>query len=147
MRSSTWRATVPDRGPAQDLARQLGVDTFVKFLGKQDHVERLIPRMNALHLPSETERSASLLWKPWHAGFLRWLPGREAFQDLITHDVDGFMEPVGDIEAQAGRLVALLSDDDLRTRMARAARETAERRFSTHLIIPKYEEAYREILG
>jgi len=45
----------PDRGPAEELARDLGVEEHVKFLGKQDHVERLIPRMHALHLPSETE--------------------------------------------------------------------------------------------
>ena len=31
------------------------VDEHVRFLGKQDHMERLIPRMHALHLPSETE--------------------------------------------------------------------------------------------
>jgi hypothetical protein len=30
--------------------------------------------------------------------------------------------------------------------MAHAARESAERRFSTDLIIPKYEAAYKEVI-
>ena len=45
----------PDRGPAEQLAYELGVSEHTRFLGKQDHMERLIPRMHALHLPSETE--------------------------------------------------------------------------------------------
>src|ERR1700733_633953 len=45
----------PDRGPAEALARELGVEDAVIFLGKQDHIERLIPRMHSLHLPSELE--------------------------------------------------------------------------------------------
>src|ERR1700683_4415867 len=45
----------PDRGPAEGLARGRGVEDAVIFLGKQDHIERLIPRMHSLHLPSELE--------------------------------------------------------------------------------------------
>jgi L-malate glycosyltransferase len=136
----------PDRGPAQDLARQLGVDRFVKFLGKQDHVERLIPRMHALHLPSETEAFGLAALEAMACGVPPVATRTGGVPDLITHGVDGFMEPVGDIEAQAGRLVALLTDADLHARMSQAARESAERRFSTDLIIPKYEQAYREVL-
>lgn len=137
----------PDRGPAQELARHLGIDRFVTFLGKQDNVQRLIPRMHALHLPSETEAFGLAALEAMACGVPPVATKTGGVPDLITHEVDGFMEPVGDIEAQAGRLIELLTDDALRTRMARAARETAERRFSTDLIIPKYEAAYEEVLG
>ena len=39
----------------------------------------------------------------------------------------------------------LVSDDRLHERLARAARRTAETRFSTELIIPKYEAYYRTV--
>jgi glycosyltransferase involved in cell wall biosynthesis len=65
--------------------------------------------------------------------------------DLITHGVDGFMEEVGNHEAQANRLVQLLTDEPLRHRMAAAARHSAVTRFSTELIIPQYESYYQEI--
>jgi len=65
--------------------------------------------------------------------------------DLITHGVDGYMEPVGDIEAQANRLIQLLSDDTLREEKALAARKTAQARFCTDLIIPKYEAYYKQV--
>src|SRR5438067_10249916 len=38
----------PERGPAQRLAKELGLDGHVTFMGKQDHVERLIPQMHVL---------------------------------------------------------------------------------------------------
>jgi glycosyltransferase involved in cell wall biosynthesis len=64
---------------------------------------------------------------------------------LITHEHDGFMEPVGDIAAQAARLAKLLADDDFRSRIAGNARETAVRRFCTDLIIPQYEAYYEQV--
>src|SRR5262249_23517877 len=45
----------PDRGPAEYLARELGVAEHVTFLGKQDHVERLIPQAHVLLMPSQME--------------------------------------------------------------------------------------------
>src|ERR1035441_3669905 len=45
----------PERGPAEHLARSLKVDQHVIFLGKQNHVERLIPLAHVLLMPSEME--------------------------------------------------------------------------------------------
>src|SRR5271170_175604 len=45
----------PERGPAESLARQLGVAHNVHFLGKRNHVEELIPQSDVFLLPSEME--------------------------------------------------------------------------------------------
>src|SRR6516164_93396 len=45
----------PDRGPAEHLARELKLDHHISFLGKQNHVERLIPMAHVLLMPSELE--------------------------------------------------------------------------------------------
>jgi L-malate glycosyltransferase len=65
--------------------------------------------------------------------------------ELIDDGVDGFLEPVGDIEAQAARVVSLLTDGELYRRMSAAARLAAETRYSTTLIIPQYEQYYNEV--
>jgi glycosyltransferase involved in cell wall biosynthesis len=65
--------------------------------------------------------------------------------DLITHEVDGYMEGVGETGAQAGRLIELLSDEGLHERISRAARETAVKRFCTDLVIPRYEAYYEKV--
>jgi N-acetyl-alpha-D-glucosaminyl L-malate synthase BshA len=135
----------PDRSSAELLARDLNVSEHVRFLGKQDHMERLIPRMYALHLPSETEAFGLAALEAMACGVPPVATLTGGLPDLITHRVDGFMEPVGDIDAQAGRLLELLSDHAIHERMATAARHTATSRFCTDLLIPKYEEYYKRV--
>ncbi len=62
----------PDRGPAEHLARELKVDQHVTFLGKQNHVERLIPLAHVLLMPSELESFGLARWRPWPAAWCRW---------------------------------------------------------------------------
>ena len=65
----------------------------------------------------------------------------------VSHGVDGFMEPVGDIDLQAERLTELLTDTGLHAKMAVAARRTAETRFCTDLLIPRYEAYYKQVIS
>jgi N-acetyl-alpha-D-glucosaminyl L-malate synthase BshA len=135
----------PERGPAEELAHDLGIEQHIRFLGKQDHMERLIPRMHVLHLPSETEAFGLAALEAMACGVPPVATRTGGVPDLITHDVDGYMEPVGDIEAQASRLIQLLSNDLFREEKALAARKTAQTRFCTDLIIPKYEAYYKQV--
>jgi N-acetyl-alpha-D-glucosaminyl L-malate synthase BshA len=135
----------PDRGPAEALAHDLGVDRDVRFLGKQDHMERLIPRMYALHLPSEMEAFGLAALEAMACGVPPVATLTGGVPDLITHGVDGFMEPVADIDAQAARLAQLLTDDTFHAKISAAARKTAEARFCTDLIIPRYEQYYEQV--
>lgn len=137
----------PDRGAAERLAQELGVESAVTFLGKQDHMERLIPRMHALHLPSDTEAFGLAALEAMACGVPPVATRAGGVPDLITDGVDGFLEPVGDIERQARRLSQLLGDSRLHTLMAAAARETAQTRFSSALIIPRYEDCYEQLAG
>jgi N-acetyl-alpha-D-glucosaminyl L-malate synthase BshA len=137
----------PERGPAERLARDLKLDEKVHFLGKQDHMERLIPRMHVLHLPSEMEAFGLAALEAMACGVPPVASRTVGVPDLISQGVDGFMEPIGDTDAQATRIVELLSNDKSHQQMAKAARQTAETRFSTDLIIPQYEEYYREVCG
>lgn len=135
----------PERGPAEDLAHELGVADHVRFLGKQDHMERLIPQMSALHLPSEMEAFGLAALEAMACGVPPVATRTGGVPDLISHGKDGYMEPVGDVDAQALRLTELLSDGTLHDRMAAEARNTAQTRFSTDLIIPRYEAYYEQI--
>ena len=135
----------PDRGPAEQLARELDVDAHVRFLGKQDHMERLIPRMHALHLPSETEAFGLAALEAMACGVPPVATNTGGVPDLITHGIDGFMEAVGDTASQARRLIELLSDPARYARISAAARHTATTRFCTDLIIPFYERHYEKV--
>lgn len=135
----------PDRGPAEALARDLGLEDYVDFLGKQDHVERLIPKAHVLLLPTELEAFGLAALEGMACGVPPVATNAGGVPELVTHGVDGFLEAVGDTSAQANRVIELLTDEALHAKMSAAARETALRRFCTSLIIPKYEEYYEEV--
>lgn len=137
----------PERGPAERLARELGVSGEVRFLGKQDHMERLIPRMHVLHLPSEMEAFGLAALEAMACGVPPVATLTGGVPDLITHGADGYMEPVADVDAQAARLLELLTDENLHASMAEAARKTALTRFCTDLVIPQYEAYYQKVCG
>jgi L-malate glycosyltransferase len=136
----------PERSPAERLARDLHVERHVTFLGKQDHVERLFPRAHVLLMPSETEGFGLAALEGMACGVPPVATNVGGVPELITHGVDGFLEAVGDIPAQASRVAALLSDARLHDNMAQAARKTAVDRFCSSKIIPQYERYYEEVL-
>lgn len=135
----------PERGAAERLAFELGIGAHVTFLGKQDHVERLIPQAHVMLLPSELEAFGLAALEGMACGLPAVATRVGGVPELITHGEDGFTEPVGDIEAQAGRVIELLSDKELYLRMSQAARHTAQTKFCSDMIIPLYEEYYREV--
>jgi N-acetyl-alpha-D-glucosaminyl L-malate synthase BshA len=135
----------PDRGPAQRLARELGLDPHVTFMGKQDHVERLFPQMHVLLLPSEMESFGLAALEAMACAVPPIATRVGGVPELVAPGVDGFLEPVGDIAAQSARAIELLSDDALHARMSAAARKTAVERFATSLIIPQYESCYEAV--
>ena len=135
----------PERGPAERLARELGIQQHVTFLGKQDHVERLIPRAHVLLLPSELEAFGLAALEAMACGVPPVATDAGGIPELVSHGIDGFVEPVGDIDAQAQRVIELLSDPSLHARMAEQARKSAQERFATELIIPQYETYYDEV--
>jgi N-acetyl-alpha-D-glucosaminyl L-malate synthase BshA len=136
----------PDRGPAQHLAAQLGVQDHVAFLGKQNHVERLIRLAHVSLMPSEMESFGLAALEAMSCGVPAIGTRVGGVPELITDGEDGFLEDVGDVEAQAARSLQLLTDGVLHTRMAAAARRTALTRFCTERIIPQYERYYEEVL-
>jgi len=137
----------PDRGPAEHLARSLKVDRHVMFLGKQNHVERLIPLAQVLLMPSEMESFGLAALEAMACGVVPVATRVGGVPELITDGEDGYLEAVGDIAAQAARVVALLSDDALHWRLAKAGRWNAGERFCTDRIIPLYERYYSDVVN
>jgi len=136
----------PDRGAAERTAYELGVENHAVFLGKQDHIERLIPQTHVLLLPSQMESFGLAALEAMACGAVPVATRVGGVPELITDGVDGFLEEPGDTEAQAHRVIELLSSESAYSKMSAAARNTAESRFTTGQIIPKYETYYQTVL-
>jgi len=137
----------PDRPEAHRLARELDLERNVTFLGKQDHVERLFPKMHVLLMPSEMESFGLGALEAMACGVPPVATRVGGLPELVTEGVDGYLEPVGDIAAQARRVIELLTNEERHRTMARAARSTAVERFASSIMIPRYEKYYEEVVA
>ncbi len=137
----------PERGPAENLARELGVQEHATFLGKQTHVERLIPHADVLLLPSQLESFGLAALEGMACAVPPVATRTGGLGELIAHGEDGFLEEVGDTEAQAARAIELLTNQELYSRISSASRKTATSRFCASLLIPEYEEYYSRFCG
>jgi len=137
----------PERGPAEHLARSLNVHQHVTFLGKQNHVERLIPLAHVLLMPSEMESFGLVALEAMACSVVPVATRVGGVPELITDGEDGFLEEAGDIAGQAARVVELLQDGDLHYRMSKAGRWNASERFCTDRLIPQYEKYYEDVVN
>jgi N-acetyl-alpha-D-glucosaminyl L-malate synthase BshA len=136
----------PERGAAERLAHDLGVIGSVRFLGKRNDVPALLREANILLMPSEMESFGLAALEGMASGVIPVSTNVGGVPELITDGVDGFLCAPGDVDAMAARVVSLLSRNGQCRELAAAARRTAEQRFSTRLIIPRYEALYRQVL-
>jgi N-acetyl-alpha-D-glucosaminyl L-malate synthase BshA len=137
----------PERPPAEHLARELKIDRHVSFLGKQNHVERVLPLAHVLLMPSELESFGLAALEAMACGVVPVATRVGGVPELITDGEDGFLEGVGDIAAQSARVVQLLTGEALHYRMSKAGRWNAAERFCTDKIIPQYERCYERVVN
>jgi N-acetyl-alpha-D-glucosaminyl L-malate synthase BshA len=137
----------PDRSTAEWLAHSLGIHDRIHFLGKQDSVSELLPLADLMLMPSEMESfglaalEAMACETPAIATRVGGVP------ELITDGVDGLLFPVGDVDAMAAACIALLTDTERYQAMRKAARKTAQDRFCSTRILPRYVKFYESLLA
>ena len=109
-------------------------------------MERLIPRMHALHL---AERDGGFWAGCARGDGLRRASGCDTHRRSSGSDYawGGWLHGAGRGHRCPGaaKLIELLSNSGLHERMSKAARNTALTRFSTDLIIPQYEAYYVQV--
>ena len=137
----------PERGACEHLAHDLGVTGAVRFWGKRNDVPALLREADVLLMPSEMESFGLAALEGMSSGVVPVGTDVGGVPELITDGADGFLCSVGDVETMAARAASLLGDCDRRRALGAAARRTAVERFSTDLIIPKYEALYRRTIA
>jgi D-inositol-3-phosphate glycosyltransferase len=131
----------------QGLRDQLGLEDFVIFLGKQsqDTLPYYYSAAEAVVVPSHYESFGMVALEAMACGtpVVASQVGGLAF--LIQDGLTGFHVPVGDPEALADRLMALLKNPALKARMGEQAEQFA-RGYRWEVITRKIVEQYQDLL-
>jgi colanic acid/amylovoran biosynthesis glycosyltransferase len=149
------RAVFVGDGPLRDRLReraaQLGAD--VTFAGQLTpaEVSRTVAASRVLAAPSRTAPDGDVEGLPTTIveaaalGVPVVATRHSGIPEAVEHGVTGLLAAEGDRAALAANLARLLGDDDLRTRMGRAARARAEARFDLARQTALLEDLYDEL--
>jgi len=137
----------PERASAQTLAKRLGLQDRVRFLGRQDRIEELSALADVFLLPSELESFGLTALEAMACEVPVIGSDAGGMPEVVKHAETGFLLPVGDIEGMAARTIEILKDDEHRRALGQAGRCRAAALFNADRIVSQYERYYEKVLG
>jgi L-malate glycosyltransferase len=133
----------PERVGAEQMARDLGIDDRVFFLGKIDTVAPLLAGADLFLLPSDRESFGLGALEALASGVPVIGANVGGLPEVVRSGETGYLGAVGDVDAMADAAVDLLSDEVRWQKASLLAARDARERFSESEIVAKYEEFYR----
>jgi len=137
----------PERVLAREVADELGVNKWIRWLGQVDAVEEVIGCADLFVLPSRNESFGLAALESLSGGVPVIGTMAEGLPELIQNGETGYLLPIGDVEGMARRSIEVLTDEKKHAAMAKAARDVAIERYDVGKVIPMYEDFYGRVLG
>lgn len=135
-------------GPAQDrlreLARTLGVEPRVRFLGLRDDVPRLLKLARVFVLPSAAEGMSNALLEALALGTPVVTTRIPANQEVVDDD-SAWLVPVDDDQALAAALAAALAGGPAGARRVEQGRRVVAERFEIGQVALRYEALFQQL--
>jgi L-malate glycosyltransferase len=136
----------PEREMCEDLARELGCDKDVKFLGKVTTPEKILCATDLFLLPSETESFGLSALEAMAAGVPVISSNAGGIPEVNIHAQTGYTSNVGDVYDMAKNCLTLLRDNDRFLAFKFSALEQAKE-FQLHKVLPLYESLYESVIN
>jgi L-malate glycosyltransferase len=102
----------PERGPAEDLCRQLGVCDDVRFVGKQEQMEDILAIADLFLLTSDYESFGLAALEAMAAGVPVVSTNAGGLGEIMVPGVTGYMGNVGDVNTMSQQALEILRDDE-----------------------------------
>jgi N-acetyl-alpha-D-glucosaminyl L-malate synthase BshA len=135
----------PEKAGAEQLARELGIQRDVLFLGNQDCMEELLPLADVFLLPSSSESFGLVALEAMSAEVPVVASNNGGLPEVVEHGETGFLHDSGAIDGFVSSVLRLLQNERLRRAMGRKARQVARRRFSVDDIVGQYIRVYESL--
>lgn len=136
----------PEREKAEQQAKDLGIYSKVKFLGKTTEIKKLLCMSDLFLLTSATESFGLVALEAMAAKVPVISSNAGGIREVNVHGVTGYLATIGDVETMANYSLKLLQNPELHQEFRNNAYERAKE-FSMDTIVPKYEEVYNRALA
>ena len=129
-----------------DVAERYGVAASCRFVGMRDDMPELYALMDVLVLPSYREGFPRAPMEASAMGVPTMVTDIRGCRETVDHGENGLLFPVGDPDALAQSLIALLRDDERRAQMGETGRRIAEDRFDEQKVFERVLSEYERLL-
>jgi glycosyltransferase involved in cell wall biosynthesis len=138
----------PDLASLQALADSLGIADAVHFSGRIDNarIGALYASADCVLNPSTVDNMPISILESFASGVPVISTDAGGIPDLLTHEVDGLLVPIGDAEAMARSALAVLQDRPLAERLRSGGLATAQR-YAWPRVRQQWLDAYRRAAG
>jgi len=135
----------PDRHAIEERTRSCDMHQHIRFLGKQEQMEDLLPIGDLFLLTSEYESFGLAALEAMAAAVPVICTNSGGLPEINRHGITGFMSNVGDVKDMAQNAIRILSEETTLQHFRSAALKKAME-FDIDNIIPQYEQLYRKTM-
>jgi N-acetyl-alpha-D-glucosaminyl L-malate synthase BshA len=135
----------PERPEIEAFTRTCNQCGEIKFLGKQEQIEDILPIADLFLLPSEYESFGLAALEAMAAEVPVISTNAGGLPEININGFSGYMSNVGDIEDMSKNAIAILSDSATHLQFKANALAQAKR-FGIDNIVPQYEALYERVL-
>ena len=135
----------PERSPIEAEARHCSANDAIKFLGKQEQMEDILPIADLFLLTSEYESFGLAALEAMAAEVPVISTNAGGLPEIIVNGYCGYMSNVGDVEDMSKNALLILKDKEAHDGFKANALLQAKR-FDIENIVPQYEELYKRLI-
>lgn len=136
----------PERPEIEAFTRECSDCQDIKFLGKQEQMEDILPIADLFLLTSEYESFGLAALEAMAAEVPVISTNAGGLPEINIDGFCGYMSPVGDVEDMSKKAISILSDPETHQRFRKNALEQAKK-FDIHQVVPIYENLYRHLIA
>ena len=135
----------PERPFAESICRDCVAVTNIKFLGKQEQMEDILPLADLFLLTSEYESFGLAALEAMAAEVPVISTNAGGLPEININGVTGYMTNVGDVQDMCDKAIAILKDLAVHKKFKANALEQAKK-FDIGNIVPIYEKLYSKLI-
>ncbi|HEV3162392.1 MAG TPA: glycosyltransferase family 4 protein [Isosphaeraceae bacterium] len=135
------------RAELEAQARSLSIADHVHFTGTVADPAEYLRAADAFVLPSVAEGMSNSLLEAMATGLPCLASSIGGNTDLLTDGKTGLLVPPNDRDAWSNALTQVVRDKELARRLGAAARGRVENEFALTVVVDRYLELYRRLLG
>lgn len=135
----------PERPEIEAFARGCDSMAEIKFLGKQEQMEDILPIADLFLLPSEYESFGLAALEAMAAEVPVISTNAGGLPEINIDGYCGYMSEVGDVKDMSEKAIRILSDEKIHRQFKKNALAQA-RKFDISNIVPQYEALYNRVI-